>query len=702
MLPAHEVLFEPVKIGPKVLRNRFYQVPHGPGYGSEKPNTRARYAATQAEGGWASVSTGICAVSPDADISPVRTERLWDDDDIKRLSIFTEQVHLHGALAAVELGHGGADASARETRWPLLAPSQLASDSHAMRVPKRMEREDIQRVQDDWVAAARRARAAGFDIVYVYGGHTHLPTQFLSHFYNHRTDEYGGSLPNRARFWIETLEKVRAAVGDECAIAARLGITPEGPVGVNPDEALEFVQLADHLVDLWDVNIGTMETWSLDSGPSRFIPQGHQLPWSSQIQAATATPVVGVGRMTDPDEMARIIRCGALTLIGAARPSIADPFLPNKVAEGRIGDIRECIGCNICIATGGVGHMSCTQNPTTGEEFRRGWHPERVPPAALPQSPILVVGAGPAGLECAMILGKRGFEQVHLVDSSPEVGGALRWMCRLPGLAQWARVWEWRQHQLQQLSNVQVSLHHAVTAADILDYGAELVVMATGSSWAGNGLNHLTHAAIPGCDADLPHVLTPEQIMRLGKRPPGERVVVYDSEGYFVATGVAELLALEGYRVEFVTPFAVVAPFADQTLEGGYVRNRLRELGITLHCGTELTRVDGDAVGLRAAITPESELPTDAVVLVTQRLSEEAIYRALAEDPETLARHEIKAVYRVGDCVTPRLIADAVFDGGRLAREIEGPHPAVPLPYTREEPVPPVGRVLAAMPKEMQ
>lgn len=686
-LPEHEVLFEPIKVGPKVLRNRFYQVPHGPGYGSGKPLTRARYAATQAEGGWAVVSTGICAVSPDADISPVRTERLWDDDDIARLAVLTEGVHEFGALAAVELGHGGADASSREPRWPLVAPSQLASDCHAMRVPKQMEIADIRRVQRDWVAAACRARAAGFDIVYVYGGHTHLPTQFLSRFYNHRSDEYGGELADRARFWIEILEGVRAAVGDELAVAVRMGITPEGPVGISLDEGLEFVELADHLVDLWDVQVGTQATWSRDSGASRFFPQGSQLPWTSRIQAATTTPVVGVGRMTNPDEMARIIRTGELSLIGAARPSIADPFLPNKIAAGRIDDIRECIGCNICIATTNVGHMSCTQNPTIGEEYRRGWHPETFSPPSQRDSPILIVGAGPAGLECATVLGKRGFDNVHLVDGAPVVGGALRWVCRLPGLGEWARVWEWRESQLRALRNVSVSTGRVLSADDVLDYGAEVVILATGSRWADNGLNHLTHSPIPGCDASRPHVLTPEQIMLDGKRPPGGRVAVYDSEGYFVGSTLAELLATEGYEVDFVTPFDVVAPFSEETLEASYVRSRLRELGVAVHRECRLLDVREHSLSV-SGDRGQYEIADAAVVLVTQRRSSDALYHELDGAPDRLSESGIRGLYRIGDCVTPRLIADVVFDGSRMGREIECDRPEVPQPYRREELVP--------------
>ncbi len=686
-LPAHEILFDPVRIGPKTLRNRFYVVPHGPGYGGEKPHTRARYLETKAEGGWAAVCTGICAISPDADISPVRADRLWDDDDIRRFVPLTEAAHRHGALAGVELGHGGSDASSRDPRWPLLAPSQLASDGHSMRVPKAMELADIRRVQQDWVAAARRARSAGFDIVYVYGGHTHLPTQFLSSFYNKRTDAYGGSLRNRARFWLETLELVKEAVGDSCAVASRLSIMPHGPAGVGLDEALEFVQMADHLVDLWDVNIGSMAEWSLDSGPSRFVDQGHQTEWTRHVAQVSDKPVVGVGRLTDPDHMARIVRDGDWSLIGAARPSIADPFLPNKIQEGRLSDLRECIGCNICIATVNSSHMVCTQNATVGEEYRRGWHPERFDATADPSRPILVVGAGPAGLECGAVLGRRGFEYVHVVDANRRPGGALEWASRLPGLTEWRRVIDWRVDQINQLRNVELIPRNRLTAEDVLDYGAEIVIVATGARWSTTGLNNVTHEAIPGASADLPHALTPEQIMVDGKEVPGDHVVVYDAEGHFVGTAMAERLAREGRRVTYVTPLPVVAPFTDETLEAGYVAARLHELRVRTLCEHVLSDVTASTATVASRFGEATTLEMDAVVLVTQRCSQEQLYLELAERVAREPDGPVQTLYRVGDCVAPRLLADSIFDGHRLARELDGADAAVPLPFLREEPV---------------
>jgi dimethylamine/trimethylamine dehydrogenase len=672
-----------VQIGPKTLRNRFYQVPHCTGYGSEKPGSQAGHRGMKAEGGWAAVCTEYAPVDFDSEESPYVSAALIDDEDLANLSLMVEAVHEYGALAGIELTHVGVHASRRESRWPAIAPSQLASDYEPFVVPKSMDKDDIRRVQAQWVRAARQAQAVGFDIVYVYGGHSYLATQFLSPYYNHRTDDYGGSLANRARFWLETLEAVKEAVGNDTAVAIRIGValTP----GIEIDEALEFVHLADPLVDLWDVNVGSIADWVLDSGPSRFFPEGHQLEHTRRVREATAKPIVGVGRFTNPDTMADVVRSGVYDLIGAARPSIADPFLPKKVEEGRYGEVRECIGCNVCIAKSEAGrHMGCTQNATAGEEYRRGWHPEQFEGATNPDRDVLVVGAGPAGMECAIVLGKRGFRRVHLADAEAEVGGVMRWIPRLPGLGEWGRVVNWRRIQLDRLRNVEVLTGLRLDAQGVREYGAELVVLATGAHWASDGLSAVTHAPIPGADTSLAHVLAPEQVMLEGKRPPGKRVVVYDGEGYVVASGIAELLAEEGYRVELVTQLEQIAQVCDEMLDGPLVRKRLHELGVGFHRGSTIGRIEAGGVTGTGEFGEPLELSCDGVVLVTQRLSNDRLYVELRADPDTLAAEGIEAVYRIGDCVAPRLPADVIFDGHRLAREIDSENPAIPLPYKRE------------------
>ncbi|MFZ0170496.1 MAG: FAD-dependent oxidoreductase [Acidimicrobiales bacterium] len=683
--PRHDILFEPVTIGPKVLRNRFYQVPHCSGLGDVKPFSQAEHRAVKAEGGWAAVSTEYAPVSPESDESPWISARLWDAEDAANLGLMAEQAHEFDSLAAIELHHSGAHCYGGESRtWPL-APSQLASDLNVHIVPKAMERSDIERVKTEWVRAARAARDVGFDIVYVYGGHSYLPMQFLSPYYNHRDDAYGGSFANRARFWLELLEEVRAAVGDDCAIACRVAVAALGPAGVELDEGLALIEAADHLVDLWDLTIGSINDWSKDSGASRFFKEAYQLEWTGQVREVTNRPIVGVGRLTSPDVMAEIVRSGAFDLIGAARPSIADPFLPNKIEEGRYDEIRECIGCNVCIMKSEqLHHIGCTQNATAGEEYRRGWHPERFSRSANADLDVLVLGGGPAGMECAITLAKRQMRRVHLVEASAELGGCMSWIPRLPGLGEWARVVNWRVVQLDRLANVEVIRSVRLSASQVREYGAELVVVATGSRWSSDGLSAMTHAPIPGALEHPEHVLVPEEVMLGGRRPTGERVLVYDAEGYFVAAGMAELLALEGYDVELVTCLDQVAPLCDETLEGPMLRQRLHDCGVKFRRGVTLSSIgSGGACGTDEFGEP-LEFVVDGIVLVTQRLSDDALFRELAADRDALHNEGVVGLYRIGDCVAPRIPADAIFDGHRLGREIDSADPAIPLPYLRE------------------
>src|SRR5690348_16330698 len=688
MNDRHAILFEPVRIGPKTLPNRFYQVPHASGFGSGRPRTQAAFRAVKAEGGWGGVCVEYAPISPDSDETPAIAADIWDDRDAKALGLSAEAIHAHGSLAGLELYHGGWSSTNASSRVVRLAPSQLTAEVQWGGLAKGMDAADIARIQRDWVRAARRAVDAGFDIVYVYGAHGYLMTQFLSAHTNRRTDGYGGSLANRGRFWLETLAAVREEVGGECAIATRIAVHGDSGVagaetlpGIHVDDMLTLVKMADDLVDLWDVTVGS---WPEDSGTSRYYPEGHERPWAHRVREVTAKPVVAVGRYTSPDLMAEVIRSGAVDLIGSARQAIADPFLPRKIAEGRLDEIRECTGSNVCILREETfRHVGCVQNATAGEEHRRGWHPEFFPAAAGAGRPVLIVGAGPAGMECAVVLGRRGFTSVHLVEAEPEIGGRLRWARALPTLGDWGRIIDWRAVQLARLPGVKVITGRSLAAANVLDYGADLVVLATGSSWRGDGAQPGYPDPMPGADPALPHVLTPEQVCA-GKRPPGRRVVVYDTDGYYVAPGIAQLLAADGFEVTVVTTFAVLSPVSDQTLEGDMLRAHLHRAGVRARHGTTITGIDSAAVTGHDRYGQPWQAGCDGVVLVTQQASLDALYHELASDEAALTAAGISGLYRIGDAVAPRMISEAIFDGHRLAREIDQADAGGPAPYRRE------------------
>jgi len=664
--PRYDLLFEPVRIGPVTAKNRFFQVPHCNGMGHAMPLAHAAMREVKAEGGWAVISTEECEIHPSSDLTPYVEARLWDDRDIPALALMCEKVHAHGALAAVELTHNGPAASNLFSREILVAPSHQPTKYGYPQQARAMDKRDIREYRRWHREAAVRGMKAGMDIVYVYAAHDlSLAMHFLQRRRNQRTDEYGGSLENRVRLLRELVEDTKEAVGHRCGVALRFA-TEEmlGPDGVELAEARDIVAMLAELPDLWDVNVSA---WYNDSLPSRFGGEAAQEPFVNFVKRATSKPVVGVGRFTSPDTMVSQIRRGVLDIIGAARPSIADPFLPRKIEEGRLDDIRECIGCNVCVSGDNtISPIRCTQNPSMGEEWRKGWHPERIAPARRPEK-VLVVGGGPAGLEAARALGQRGFE-VALAEGSKALGGRVTRESRLPGLAEWARVRDWRVGQINKLRNVALYLDSRLSAQDVLDFGAAHVVVATGARWRRDGAGRTHGAGIIGL-ADAANMFTPDDLMD-GPLPEG-KVAVYDDDGGYHATVLAEALARAGRQVHFVTPEDVVAPWGQYTLEYRHVRKRLAALGVQAQVSQVLQALDGHELVLEDAWSGQTQLlHVDALVAVSSRLPEDALYHALLAREDDWSDAGVSSVTRIGDAEAPGLIAHAVYAGHRYAQEL--------------------------------
>jgi dimethylamine/trimethylamine dehydrogenase len=285
------------------------------------------------------------------------------------------------------------------------------------------------------------------------------------------------------------------------------------------------------------------------------------------------------------------------------------------------------------------------------------------------------------------VLARQGVEHVHLVEADRQVGGHFRWVPRLPGLAQWIRLIDYRKAIAEKHRNLAVITNKRLSLDEVLDYGADRVIVATGSRWAGDGCNAFSQGAITGADAMLDHILTPEQIMVDQKAPPGAGVLVYDCEGYFTGPSLAEKLALDGRAVTLITPLTTIAPYMRHTEEIHRMLPRLHELGVELVTDYQLDVItpDGARGHNREYASHEMEWRADAVALVTQRVPDDVLYKTLIADQARLDAAGIQAVYRIGDCIAARpQVADAVFDGHRLAREIDCDDPMMPLPWIRE------------------
>ena len=665
---TYSILFEPMKIGPVTARNRFFQVPHCNGMGHLRPQADAATRAIKAEGGWAVVCNQETEIHPSSDLTPFPEGRLWDERDIPALQLMTEAVHKHGALAAIELAHNGNHAGNLSTRSTSFAPTDMAIDLLVPKQARAMDKSDIRNLRQWHRAAALRAKEAGFDIIYVYAGHhMALAQHFLLPQINDRMDEYGGSLENRARLIRELIEDTKEAVGDSCAVAFRFAV--DEMQGINGMQAAEegraVVEMLAELPDLWDVNVSD---WSNDSATSRFAPnEGYQTPYIDFVRQVTSKPVVAVGRFTSPDLMASMVKNGILDFIGAARPSIADPFLPEKVRTGRIDEIRECIGCNICVASDNMAMpIRCTQNPTMGEEWRRGWHPEKIAPRGE-EHEALVVGAGPAGLECAMQLAKRGYE-VTLAEASDEPGGRVRMESQLLGLGAWKRVVDHRLYDLNQRANVQLFLQSPLTIPDVLELGIGNVFIATGSEWRRDGVGRSARQPIP--ISNEMRILTPDDIMA-GKKPAKGPVLIYDDDQIYIAGVIADHLSQAGHDVVFATPATMVSPWTEHTLEQARIQKSLIERGIKLRLSQKLTQVRAGSVELSCIYTGQMQQQSCAtVIMVTERQRQSSLYDALA-DHSAKQKDSLQNLSLIGDAAAPGLIADAVYSGHMAARDFE-------------------------------
>ena len=670
MNERYKILFESVEIGPKVAKNRFYQVPHAMGSGNDMPNTRAAQRGIKAEGGWGVVNTGYCSIHPSSDDRPLPFARLWSEKDIESHVPMIEAVHEHDALAGIEFFHGGAYTANRHTRMPPISPSGIQQkvselmDMH-LTAPKVMDKKDIKDLIQWHVIAAERAIQAGFDIIYCYAGMGFLPYHFLHPTFNNRNDEYGGSLENRSRLMRELISEMKEVAGDRAAIAVRMStdelLTFKSES--SESEAHEFFEINGEFPDLWDIK---MSSWFKECPSGRFAESGHMEPYNSFVKKLTSKPVVGVGWFTSPDIMAKQINDGILDFVGAARASIADPFLPNKLKEGREDDIRECIGCNICASCYNQGiPVRCTQNPSMGEEWRRGWHPEKIKPKSSDNS-VLVIGGGPAGLEATLSLARRGYS-VAIADSNKELGGRINMESKLPGMTSYKRVVDYRVNQINQLSNVDVFLDNTLSPDDVLELGFDHVVTATGSAWQPSIMDE---KSAPVLIDKTDTIFTPENVLNgCELKSP---VIIFDFDYYYMGGLMAEYIKDLGHEVTIITPFDKVSPWSFNSNEIDEIQLRLQEKDIRVITQCRIKKVKDSSVKLIHKVShEETDIDRGSLVLVGYRKQNDSLFSDLNSREEDLKKSGIKSLQNIGDSNAPGAVVHAVFAGHLYANTFD-------------------------------
>jgi 2,4-dienoyl-CoA reductase-like NADH-dependent reductase (Old Yellow Enzyme family)/thioredoxin reductase len=573
----------------------------------------------------------------------------WDDSIIPYLEKISQAIHKHGAICISQITHRGRRGSSTGTGYPLWGPSDIREEPHR-EYPHVMTKEEIRIVVQAYAAAAVRLKKGGFDGVDLpfYGGQ--LPEQFMSPLSNRRTDEYGGNLDNRLRLSLEIVAAVREAVGPDFIINVRLSGDHQIEGGLTHEDMKRITERLDalNMIDSFLITSGVPETNRLQAvvTPSLYHPQGLNNFLAASIKEVVSVPVIVAGRVVTPQQAEEILANGWADMVGMVRALIADPELPKKAQEGRLDGIRICVGASEgCIGRIRFGlPVACIQNPVAGKEDELGV----IEPAPVKKK-VLVVGGGPAGLETARVAAIRG-HKVILYEKNDRLGGQVIPLSQAPGRGEYIGIIDWLAVQVEKLG-VDVRLNTTATAELILAENPDAVVVTTGAV--------PRRPNIPG--ATRANVTTVPDIL-LGQFEAGERCLMVDEEGYFFAPSAADYLATRGKKVEIITRYYSVGQDIDENLKAD-IHDRLCKKGVKLTPLTVATAIENGGVRVRHVYSEEERIiEVDTVVLAFGAKADDSLYHQLAG--------QVAELYMGGDCVAPRRIYDAIYDGTRTARKI--------------------------------
>ena len=639
--PQLPYLFSPLRVGSVTVPNRVVFSAHLTNLARDNrpgPDLVAYYEA-RARGGAGLIITEEQSVHP-TDHAYERLIRAFDESVVPAYRELTRRVRAHGVPVLAQINHNGGQASSLYTRLPVWAPSPIA-DPLFREVPKEMELDEIAEVVAAYARVARHVKEGGFDGAELQASHSSLLRQFLSPYSNRRTDAYGGSVERRARIVREIVAAIRAEVGREFVLGVRIPGDEFIDGGLTLEHSVQTVRLLDRdgLLDYFNTSLGTATHTLFMVEGSMHLPPGYQLFTAAALREVTDLPVVGIGRLKDPIQAEQALAAGVCDLVGMVRQQIAEPDTARKAREGRHEEIRLCISCNQdCIGREGLNlEIGCIENPASGHELELG--PGTLRPAGRRRR-VLVVGGGPAGMQCAAVAARRGCD-VTLCEAAPELGGQVRLAAHVPNRAELGDLARNLEGELRR-ERVEVRLETRVTADDALAGGWDAVVCCTG--------------AVPQPPA--PGVLSVRDVMRGAH--VGERVGVVDLVGFHQATSTAEWLAERGHRVEVLTPALVVGQDLGLTLDLENWHRRALALGVRLF--TSVAPLGYERGCIQAVEAYSGRMvefgPFDTVVVANHGRADDELYRALKGRVE---------VHRAGDCVAPRRAGAAVDEGHRVA-----------------------------------
>lgn len=652
---SYRYLWTPLQLGPVSARNRIVFSAHLTNYARDgKPTQQhADYYAARAAGGAGLIITEEHSTHP-TDWPYEKLIHGFHRDVIPGYRRITDAVHRHRVPIFAQINHNGGQASSMYSRLPVWAPSPVA-DPLFREVPKAVTHAEIDEIVAGYALVAEHCAEGGFDGIELQCSHSSIVRGFLSPATNHRTDEYGGSVENRARLLVQIVAAVRKVIGNRLALGVRICGDELIDGGTTIDDAVRVAQIAEATgqVDYINTSIGVATASLFMIEASMHIPPGYAMFIPSAFRKAVDIPVVGVGRFKDPLQAERALAEGHCDLVGVVRGQIADPDFAAKARAGDTNDIRLCLSCNQeCVGRMGLNRwLGCIENPRTGREAKG------VGTVHLSPTPkkVMVVGAGPAGLQAAIASARNG-HRVTVLEQHAEPGGQVRIAASVPNRAEFG---DMIRNQINECERLGVTIEYGVSVWPglVAERAPDHVIVATGAEpgrpwWAPGDATRVV---------DVRHVL--DGTAPDGGPSEGQTVVVVDELGFHHATSCAEVLADRGCSVEIVTNGMVVG----------------QDLGITLDMENWWMRASAKGIVQSTDLVPMGYADGSLTLLhhptgTNHIRTPDWVVLAVPANPVEWLYHDLRAagvsVERVGDCVAPRRAHAAVIDGERVGAAI--------------------------------